>query len=126
MAHVMIVDDDAAVLEVVSTLFKDEGYEVTSFVDSRIALTQIQSDASYDILVTDIRMDNVDGLQLIKASRAKHAAVPIIVLSAFLTEEIIDHATELGCWGFVKKPFTPDQVFEVVRQALSADSSSEE
>jgi two-component system chemotaxis response regulator CheY len=114
--RVLIVDDDLAILDFVSLALTDEGYEVQTAVDGRVAL-DIADRWPPDLILLDMRMPSMDGWQFAAAYVARpgaHAA--IVVLTA--AKDAAGIAEEIGAVGYVAKPFSLDDLLTVVESHL--------
>ncbi|MBN1268607.1 MAG: response regulator [Kiritimatiellae bacterium] len=118
MARILIVDDEEPVVQTERMLFKAEGHEVVALSKSDAAADLLRSKEPFDLLVTDIRMQPVDGLQLIKLAREVRPGMGVIVISAYCSEEAVKKAMDVGCGAYIKKPFKVDEVLCAVRGAL--------
>ncbi|MEI6971040.1 MAG: sigma-54 dependent transcriptional regulator [bacterium] len=118
MERVMVVDNEAGILSVLSTLLRAEGYEVVPMRDSGKALSLVQSDERFDLLIFDIRMVPIDGMQLLRASREKRPSSPVIILTAYATVETAIEALRLGAFDYIRKPFEVDEILITIRRAL--------
>jgi len=118
MARILIVDNEPGILSVLSTLLKAEGYEVAPMRESDKALDVIKSDEHYDLMVFDVRMTPVDGMELLKAAKASCPTVPVIILTAYATVETAINALRLGAFDYVRKPFEVDELLITIQRAL--------
>lgn len=123
MQRILIVDDDDDVLKVLSDLVQSEGYEAVAERDGRIALQLVESSEHFDMLITDIRMKPVDGLELIRQAKEKRPETPILVISAYLNAENMAKIRDLGCTAYLEKPFKIDDVCDAIRIELGGDES---
>ena len=116
---VLAVDDSASIRQMVSFTLKSEGYEVVEAVDGVQGLKMAQS-ASFDLVLTDQNMPNMDGLTLIKSLRAiaAYRDVPILMLTTESSELIKSQGRAVGATGWLIKPFDPVRLIEVVRKVL--------
>ncbi len=118
MRHaVWIVDDDASLRLVLGDALRDAGVDVRVFSgsgDVREALRE----ASPDLLVTDVRMPDGDGLDLLTAARARHPDLPVIVMSAFTDVPTTAGAFREGAFDYLAKPFDLDDMVAAVKRAL--------
>ncbi len=105
MARVLLVDDDAALLDVLALAFADAEHEVHTAKDGREALAKIHERAP-DLLVTDVNLPHKDGFSLVRELRAKGARFPIVLLTSRDTEVDEVLGFELGADDFVSKPFS--------------------
>ena len=124
MARILMIDDDAAVRTAVRMLLERKGHEVALAADGAAGLAALRSDR-YDVVIVDIFMPTMDGLETIKAMRAIHPALPIIVTSGFGTNaaygnapDFLSMATKLGADFSLAKPFRPSQLMDCVAACL--------
>lgn len=99
-------------------LFTSEGHEVIPVREGAKAEQIIRSTDAFDLLLTDIRMAPIDGMQLIRLTHELRPAMPIVVISALCSEKTVKQAMSLGCAAYVKKPFKMEEVLDAVRDAL--------
>ena len=119
MARLLLVDDEESVLRTVGMLFRSEGHEVVPIREGQKAIDMIKSEEQFDLLLADIRMEPVDGMQVIKMAHELRPAMPIVVISAYCSEKTVRQAISLGCCAYVKKPFKTEEVLEAARKALT-------
>lgn len=115
-ANILIVDDEQQITRVLKTTLSSRGYSVRTAMDGDEAV-QIIRDWSPNLIITDLRMPNMDGLELCRHVRAK-SRVPIIVLSVKGEERIKVEALDAGADDYVTKPFSIDELLARVRAAL--------
>ena len=117
--RVMTVDDSATVRQVLQMTLEGAGYEVLQAVDGVDALRKLAKE-SVDMLVTDLNMPNMDGLELIKKVRAEgqYRFTPIVMLTTESSEEKKKAGREAGASGWIVKPFKPEQLLKVVKMVL--------
>lgn len=115
----MTADDSASVRQMVSFTLKDAGYEVVEATDGQDALDKI-SNSSVNMLITDLNMPRMDGIELIRAVRAipKFKFIPIIMLTTESQAEKKQEGKAAGATGWIVKPFKPDQLLGVVKKVL--------
>ena len=117
MAHVLIVDDDDFVCRSIGMLVEAEGHSIDR-VQTGVAAKALLESRNFDLLLTDIRMSPMDGLQLIKAAHEAKPDMPIVVVSALTSDRIVDEARKLGAVEYVKKPFRIDDILNAIDRAL--------
>jgi len=115
---IMTVDDSSSVREMVSYTLKDAGYEVIQAVDGQDALGKLQG--QIDMIITDLNMPNMDGLELIKSVRANGATkfIPIVMLTTESQDSKKKEGKSAGATGWIVKPFKPPQILGVVEKLL--------
>jgi DNA-binding response OmpR family regulator len=104
MPRVLLIDDDPALLDVLSLAFEEAGYDVVTAVDGRAGLTAIET-ARPDAIVSDVNMPGVDGFQLCRTLRARNDLVPVVLLTSRDSEIDETLGLELGADDYVAKPF---------------------
>src|SRR5437016_7172406 len=102
--NILVVDDERQITRVLKTALSSRGYSIRTATDGDEAL-HIMQDWSPDIVITDLRMPNMDGLELCKTIRAK-SQIPIIVLSVKGEDQIKVEALDAGADDYVTKPFS--------------------
>lgn len=115
--HIILVDDEPGVLNALKLLLKAIGFTVSDFIDPHAALEAISSVDSTQrtVIVSDLRMPSLDGIQLVTKIREINSSVPFILMSAHATSDDISTAKSSGANGFLAKPFTPDQFREIIQ-----------
>jgi two-component system chemotaxis response regulator CheY len=116
---IMTADDSASVRQMVSFTLKQAGYNVVEAIDGKDAITKIKA-SPVDMLVTDLNMPNLDGIELIKQVRAIPACkfIPIIMLTTESQEGKKNDGKAAGATGWIVKPFKPEQLLAVVKKVL--------
>ena len=120
--RVMTVDDSATVRQVLQMTLVGAGYDVVEAVDGEDALEKLSGGESVDMLVTDLNMPRVDGLDLIEQVRKKpgNRFMPIIMLTTESQPEKKSAGKAAGASGWITKPFKPEQLLAVVRMVCPA------
>ncbi len=101
--HLLVVDDDEAVCQVMSIMLTDQGYDVVAETDARKALSLLR-EGQFDVVLVDIVMPELDGLELIDQIREHFNVLPILVVTAFGSAELTVDAMRRGATDFVTKP----------------------
>ncbi len=120
MAHILVVDDETSILTVLSVLVKSLGHEAVMCSSGEQAIDVIQSDQSIDVVMTDLRMNKVSGMDVIASVKKHRPQTPVIVISAYLSEEKSEEIRTICACGHIAKPFRMDAVRETIEAALSA------
>lgn len=115
--RILVVDDDAVACEFLEEVLTMEGYEVRSFTSASELLRHSLS--SYDLLISDIRMPQVDGLQLLHKVREQWPDLPVILVTAYGSLETTMEALHSGAWDYISKPFSPDAIRSMVQKVLA-------
>jgi two-component system nitrogen regulation response regulator GlnG len=117
MKPVWIVDDDRSIRWVMEKALSREGIGFNSFSSAQDALDALSGD-SPEVLVSDIRMPGLSGLELLNAVKQRHPAVPVIVMTAYSDLDSAVAAFQGGAYEYLPKPFDVDQAVELIRRAL--------
>ena len=121
--RILAVDDDGLVRRSLEILLREAGYEPTVASSGQEAL-EFLVQRHFDLLITDIRMPGMDGLQVIRAVRdycrqMKKRPIPEIVLTAYNDESVKESALRLGVKEFLLKPFKIDEFLKVLERSIS-------
>jgi two-component system KDP operon response regulator KdpE len=122
--NILVVDDEAQITRVLKTTLSSQGYGIRTASDGEEAL-QLMKDWTPDLIVTDLRMPNMDGLQLCRHIRTE-SRIPIIVLSVKGEEKIKVEALDAGADDYITKPFSVNELLARVRAALRRASTPPE
>ncbi len=114
---ILVVDDEEAIREVVSTLLGAQGYLCTVAHNGRVALDAFRKD-TFDLVLSDIVMPEMDGLKLLGELRREDPDVPVIMVTAMHDISIALEAIRSGAYDYILKPFEKDQLHMSVRRAL--------
>ncbi|MFH7326485.1 sigma-54-dependent transcriptional regulator [Desulfurivibrio sp. C05AmB] len=117
MKTILVVDDEPNYLIILSELLRDEGYEVFTAGQGDEAL-QVVKEADLDLIITDMRMPGMDGLELLKTVKAGNSDLPVIMITAFGEVDKAVAAMQAGAFNYVAKPFNNDELLVSVRKAL--------
>jgi len=114
--YIMIIDDENIVGKRLKPALEKRGDIVETFVDSRKALQRFD-EKNFDIVITDIRMDDIDGLEVLEhvTSLSKHTKV--IMITGYATVEVARHALAKGAFDFIAKPFKPNDLRTIIEAA---------
>ncbi len=114
---ILIVDDSASMRQLVSFALKDAGYEVIAAVDGKDALGKANG-TKVDMVVTDLNMPNMNGIELIKGIRSgtTNKFTPVVMLTTESQDSKKQEGRAAGASGWIVKPFTPEKLLGVVRK----------
>ena len=125
MNRILVVDDEINMQVVLRAMLKKEGYEVFTAPDGREAL-KVLADDDIDVVVTDLKMPNLDGMGLLERVAADYPAVPVIMITAHGTVATAVDALKKGAFDYVTKPFEQDELKNVVLKAIKTRRLSNE
>ena len=115
--HILVVDDELSMRELLEYLFVKEGYRVDC-AESGAQAIKMQDKTTYDLIVCDIRLGDITGLDVLRAAKAKHPNIVVIMISAYVTTEVAVEAMNEGAYDYVPKPFDNDELLETIARAL--------
>jgi DNA-binding NtrC family response regulator len=115
--RILVVDDEKIVCESCKRILEEEGYEVETALSGREAFERMKENP-FDIVITDLKMPGIDGMEVLRTFRKDYPDSIIIMITGFSTVETAVEAMKLGAFDYIPKPFTPDEVAIVVRKAI--------
>lgn len=125
MPHILIVDDELSILKSVKEVLKDEGYEVTTTETGTDALKAMK-DAAPDLVLLDVWMPGMDGIEALSRMRESHPDTVVIVMSGHASIDTAVKAVRLGAYDFIEKPLSLDKLSLTVKNALHKKRLEEE
>src|SRR5580704_15456526 len=116
--RILVVDDEEAVRRVVAALLERSGYEIIAVEGAEDALTRLQQDPDYDLVLCDIMMPGVDGLTLLEQICSDHPGMPVVMCSAVNDIHVATNAFRRGAIDYILKPFERAELQNVVMRAV--------
>lgn len=117
MSRILLVDDEQSILSVLSALLKTENFQVVPCNNGERAKELIVAE-EFDLVISDIRMTPVDGIQILKHAHQERPALAVIMLTAYGSVETAIEALKLGAFDYVTKPFKVDELLITVKRAI--------
>ena len=119
MARILTVDDSPSMLKMVTVTLTGAGHSVATAADGCEALAVARSE-TFDLVVTDVNMPNMDGITLVRELRAlpPYRYVPLLILTTEGTAERKDQGRKAGATGWLVKPFNPEKLLAVIAKVL--------
>jgi DNA-binding NtrC family response regulator len=116
---ILVLDDEPIVGERLKPALEKEGHQVEIFVDPNRALERI-SEKAFDIVVTDIRMDEMDGIQVLEKVSEKSNRTKVIMITGYATLEVARESLTKGAFDFIAKPFKLREMRAAIKKAAEA------
>ena len=116
-ASVLVVDDNAAVRESLVRILKGEGYKTIGAEDGRAALELLRQ-RQVNLILTDLKMPNMDGLQLLRTVKMRFPEIKVILMTASVKVDMADEAIREGAYHFMQKPLKRLEILMVLARAL--------
>lgn len=118
--NILVVDDSRALRQSVSFILTSDGYQVTEAADGAEGLAALDT-GSFDMVVTDLNMPNMDGIEMIKRIRSgtgPHQFVPILMLTTESQNNKMEEGKAAGATGWIVKPFDTDKLLAVIKKLV--------
>ncbi len=113
---VLVVDDESGILDTLRILLRNEGFEVTTAQGGKAGLEQIRTGA-HDLILSDVRMPQVSGLDILNAAREQDPMTPVILMTAQASLQSAIQAVNSGAFYYIQKPFSNDELVAILRRA---------
>ncbi|AEH44206.1 two component, sigma54 specific, transcriptional regulator, Fis family [Thermodesulfatator indicus DSM 15286] len=114
---ILIVDDERVALQNLTYIFKKENYNIVATSDSVEALELIKR-KEFDVLLTDLKMEKIDGLELLKAMKYYQPEAETVIITAYATIDSAIEALKSGAFHYISKPFKLDEVRKIIAEAM--------
>lgn len=116
--RILVVDDEPNMLRLLKTILTDRtGYEVDT-TNNPLEVSRMLKEKAYDLVISDLKMPLVDGIDLIDIIRKLDARLPIVIITAYGTLETAEEAVQKGAYDFITKPFRKEAILITVKRAL--------
>ena len=113
---VLVVDDESGILDTLRILLRNEGFEVTTAQGGKAGLEQIRAGV-HDLILSDVRMPQVTGLDILNAAREQDPMTPVILMTAQASLQSAIQAVNSGAFYYIQKPFSNDELVTILRRA---------
>jgi DNA-binding NtrC family response regulator len=112
----MVIDDENIVGKRLKPALEKNGVVVETFTDARKALERF-NEQPFDIVVSDIRMDDIDGLEVLEQVQSRSERTKVIIITGYATVEVAQEALVKGAFDFIAKPFKPNDLRAIIDKA---------
>ena len=116
--HILVVDDELSMRELLDVLLRKYGYKVSCAENGRMAISMIKK-TEFDLLLCDIRLGDMTGIDVLKALKDQNPNTVVIMISAYATTEAAIEAMNEGAYDFVPKPFDNEELQQTIKNALA-------
>jgi len=123
MSSILIVDDEEGMRKSLAILFQKEGHRVSPAANGEEAIHAFSRQA-FDLVITDLRMDGMNGIQLLNRMKEKHIDVPVIIMTAYGTIDSAVEAMRLGAADYIAKPFEYDEILHRAKRAVERSATA--
>ncbi len=114
--HILIADDEPSTVELLSDFLTDEGYDVVGVGSGTAVLDKLQGEHNFGLLLMDLEMPGLNGLDLFERLRKEGNDIPVILITAHGTSSVAIRAMQMGVYDYLQKPFVLDEVLVVVKR----------
>ncbi|MCS7215753.1 MAG: response regulator [Thermodesulfovibrio sp.] len=115
---ILIVDDEPDMLKLLSMILREKTpYDVIT-TNNPIEAVQLVKTTDFDLIITDLKMPGLDGLQLLEEVKKKNEDIPVVIITAYGTIDSATEAIEKGGFDFITKPFKKEQILFTIERAL--------
>ena len=118
--RLLVVDDEPIVGKRLKQVFDKIGFEIETYTDSAAALAAM-TEKSFDIVVTDLKMEGIDGIEVLKRVRAMNPKTRVIIITGYASPDTAELAQQEGVFAFLAKPFRLDELKQVIYRAMKSD-----
>ena len=125
MHTILVIDDERSMREFLSIMLGKEGYRAIAIDNGNDALEFISKN-KYDLIITDIKMPKMSGIDILRESMALHPNTPVIMITAFASTEVAVEAMKLGAYDYITKPFNVDEIKIIIKNAIEKKSLFDE
>lgn len=115
---ILVIDDEDIVLISCKRALMPEGYEVYVVKRGADGLKMLEDEA-FDIVLTDLKMPDIDGIEILRLIKRKWTDVEVIIITGYQTLETGVKAIKLGAYDYIEKPFTPEQIISAIQKAIA-------
>jgi len=119
MAKILIVDDEPAIIGVLKVLVTGMGHEAVACLSVPTAIEVLEGEAAVDLILSDLRMNPDSGFDLLKTVKQRWPSIPVILITAFLSDENLREAKRLGAFAGLRKPFQVGPLRAQITAALT-------
>jgi two-component system, NtrC family, response regulator PilR len=124
-SKILVIDDDLSMRELLEYMLSREGYTVTCAKSGKEGIAMLETE-NYDLLLCDIRLGDITGLDVLRASKAKNPETVVIMISAYSSAETAVEAMNYGAYDYVPKPFNTEELQETIANALEMKTLEKE
>jgi DNA-binding NtrC family response regulator len=120
--NLLVVDDEEVIREGMRRILSAEGFHVDTSASGRTAIEKIQ-ERDFDVVITDLKMPGMDGIEVLKAIKILQPEVPVIIITGYSTVDTAVDAMKNGAFDYIAKPFTSDLIIDKVQKAIDHKTS---
>jgi len=116
--HILLVEDDIGMQEVLRDILVDEGFKITTAENGKKALTELEN-KNFDLVLTDLKMPQMDGMEFLEYIEKEHPATKVIVITAYGEKDTYNKAKYLGAFEFLSKSIRVEELKKVINGVIN-------
>jgi len=124
-AHILVVDDELSMRELLELMLLREGYQISCAGSASKAISMLKN-THFDLLLCDIRLGDITGLEVLRASKKRNPNTVVIMISAYATAETAVEAMNEGAYDYLPKPFDNNELKQAIAKALELKTLAHE
>lgn len=125
MKRILIIDDDATICLMLQGLLKRKGFDADTVFSAGEAIKKLENE-TFDLVLSDFRLPDFDGLELLQKIKAMHPSVPVIIMTSYADIRTAVSAIKMGAFEYVTKPLNPDEILLLINSALEKVQEKQE
>src|SRR5918998_736363 len=118
MARILVVDDQEMMRDSLAANLAREGHDVVATHDGTVAVTRLEGSTRFDLLITDLKMPKMTGIELLAEAKRLRPDMPVVLMTAFATVQTAVEAMKLGAYDYIQKPFDGEEIKHLVDRTL--------
>uniref|UniRef100_A0A7V6CDC4 Sigma-54-dependent Fis family transcriptional regulator n=1 Tax=Thermodesulfobacterium geofontis TaxID=1295609 RepID=A0A7V6CDC4_9BACT len=115
---ILIIDDEPDMLKLLSMILREKTPYEVSTTNNPIEAVELVKKGEFDLIITDLKMPGLDGLQLLEEAKKKDEDIPVIIITAYGTIDAATEAIKMGAFDFITKPFKKEQILFTIEKAI--------
>ena len=122
MKHILIIDDDMDMCQLLSNFLKRKGFTASSASSGKKGLEAVKEN-SFDLVLCDFRLGDMDGKEVLQQIKAIHPQMPVVILTGYSDVKMAVEVMRLGAFDYITKPLVPEEIIKMINKALDEDSN---
>ncbi|MCJ7617852.1 MAG: response regulator [Desulfobacterales bacterium] len=125
-AQILIVDDELDILTVLAMIISDKTDHKVTTTNNPLEVPELIKEGVYDLLITDLKMPGMDGIELMGEVRKLDKYIPVLIITAYGSPELAEKAINKGAYDYITKPFRKEQILIAINRALEWQTMNKE
>ena len=117
--RILVVDDEPVVCRSCEKILSEDGYEVSTVFTGREGLEKVRQE-HFDVTITDMKIPDISGMEVLECIRGEQPDMPVVMITGYASVDTAVRAMKLGAFDYIPKPFTPEEMSEIIKKALES------